>query len=84
MILHIVHHYIPYNKINVKTTRNIYFKKKNAKNLHFWTFWAKMANFGQFLDKMGKTGISFKKALGTFLLTVKFQKNVMNGFRATA
>ena len=30
-------------------------------------FWAKMANFGQFLAKMGKTGIFFKKALGTFL-----------------
>ena len=25
-----------------------------------------MANFGQFLAKMGKTGIFFKKALGTF------------------
>ena len=40
--------------------------QKNAKNLHFWAFWAKMANFGQFLAKMGKTGIFFKKALGTF------------------
>ena len=39
--------------------------RKNGKNLHFWAFWAKMANFGQFLAKMGKTGI-FKKALGTF------------------
>ena len=39
--------------------------QKNAKNLHFWAFWAKMANFGQFLAKMGKTGIFFKKALGT-------------------
>ena len=40
--------------------------RKNAKNLHFWAFWAKMVNFGQFLAKMGKTGIFFKKALGTF------------------
>ena len=32
----------------------------------FWAFWAKMATFGQFLAKIGKTGISFKKALGTF------------------
>ena len=40
--------------------------QKNAKNLHFWAFWAKMANFGQFLANMGKTGIFFKKALGTF------------------
>ena len=39
--------------------------RKNAKNLHFWAFWAKMANFGPFLAKMGKTGIFFKKALGT-------------------
>ena len=41
--------------------------RKNAKNLHFWAFWAKMTNFGQFLAKMGETGIFFKKALGTFL-----------------
>ena len=40
--------------------------RKNAKNLHFWAFWVKMANFGQFLAKMGKTGIFFKKALETF------------------
>ena len=40
--------------------------EKNAKNLHFLAFWAKMANFEQFLAKMGKTGIFFKKALGTF------------------
>ena len=26
-----------------------------------------MTNFGQFLGKMGETGIFFKKALGTFL-----------------
>ena len=36
-------------------------QKKNGKNLHFLAFWAKMANFGQFLAKMGKTGIFFKK-----------------------
>ena len=45
----------------------------------------KMANFGHFLAKMGKMGIFFKKALGTFLsrfqaLTAKFQKKLMNGF----
>ena len=40
--------------------------KKNAKNLHFWAFWAKMANFGQFLAKMGKTGIFSRKRLEHF------------------
>ena len=40
--------------------------KKNAKNLHFLAFWAKMANFGQFLGKMGKTGIFSKKRLENF------------------
>ena len=34
-------------------------------------FWAKMANFGQFLAKMGKTGIFFKKAFGTFFSLLK-------------
>ena len=58
------------------------------KNL--WAFWAKMANFGQFLAKMGKTGFFSKKRLENFfrgyefLLTAKFQKKVMNGFRETA
>ena len=37
--------------------------RKNAKNLQFW---AKISNFGQILAKMGKTGIFFKKGLGTF------------------
>ena len=40
--------------------------QEKCKKTPFWTFWAKMANFGQFLAKMGKTGILFKKALGTF------------------
>ena len=40
---------------------------KNVKNIHFWAFWAKMANFGQFLAKMGKTRIFFKKELENFL-----------------
>ena len=44
---------------------------KNAKNLHFWAFWAKMANFGQFSAKIGKTGIFFKKAFGTFFSLLK-------------
>ena len=30
-----------------------------------------MANFGQFLAKMGKTGIFFKKAIGTFFSMLK-------------
>ena len=30
-----------------------------------------MANFGQFLAKMGKTGIFFKKAFGTFFSLLK-------------
>ena len=40
--------------------------QEKCENLHFWEFWAKIANFGQFLDKMGKTGIFFKHVLGTF------------------
>ena len=38
--------------------------EKYAKNRYYW---AKKAIFGQYLAKMGKTGIFFKKALGTFL-----------------
>ena len=45
------------------------------KNLHFWAFWAKMANFGQFLAKMGKTGIFFKKEVGTFFLRLQALTN---------
>ena len=44
------------------------FQKKNAKNLHFWAFWAKMANFGQFLAKIGKTGIFSKNVWNIFSL----------------
>ena len=40
--------------------------REKCENLHFWAFWAKMANLGQFLAKMGKTGIFFKKTLGKF------------------
>ena len=40
--------------------------RKNVKNLHFLAFWAKMANLGQFLGKMGKTGIFLKKRLEHF------------------
>ena len=40
-------------------------RKKCEKPL-FFAFWAKMANFGQFLAKMGKTGIFSKKEFGTF------------------
>ena len=43
--------------------------EKNAKNLHFLSFWAKKAHFGQFLAKMAKTVKIIKKALGTFFLT---------------
>ncbi len=32
----------------------------------FLAFWAKKANFGQFLSKMGKTGLYFQKVFGTF------------------
>ena len=32
---------------------------------------SQMANFGQFLAKMGKTGIYFKKAIGTFFSLLK-------------
>ena len=39
--------------------------QKNAKN-YFLAYWAKMANFGQFLAKMGKTGIFSKKRLEHF------------------
>ena len=51
---------------------------------------SQMANFGQFLAKMGKTGIFSKKRLEHFYraykpeLTVKFQKKVINGFLETA
>ena len=65
--------------------------RKNAKNLHFLAFWAKMANFGQFLAKMGKTRIFWKKALGTFFSRLHAltnckdsEKKVMNGFQVTA
>ena len=34
-----------------------------------------MANFGQFLAKMGKTGIFFKKALGTFFSQLQVLTN---------
>ena len=60
--------------------------RKKAKNLHFWAYWDEMANFGQFLVKMGKTGIIFKKAHGTFfshlqaLTNCKVSEKVMNGF----
>ena len=41
----------------------------------FLALWAKMANFGQFLAKMGKTEIFFKKALGTFLSPIHVLPN---------
>ena len=41
--------------------------RKNAKNLRFWAFLAKKANFGQFLAKIGKTGIFQKSAWNIFL-----------------
>ena len=46
--------------------------RKNAKNLHFWTFWAKMANFGQFFSRLQA------------LTNCKVSEKVMNGFRETA
>ena len=41
--------------------------RKKCEKPPFLAFWAKMANFGQFLAKMVKTGIFFKKPLGKFL-----------------
>ena len=55
--------------------------RKNAKKLQFWAFWAKMANFGQFLAKIGKTGIFSKKRLA---LTAKFQNKSNERFREIA
>ena len=49
--------------------------RKKCENLHFWAFWAKIANFGQFLAKMGKTEIFFKKTLGTFFSSLQALTN---------
>ena len=46
--------------------------EKNAKNLHFWTFWAKMDSFGQFLVKMGETRLFKKKRLEHFFRVYEF------------
>ena len=60
--------------------------RKNATNHHFLAFLTKKANFGQFLAKMGETGIFFKKALEIFfsrlqaLTKCKVSEKVMNGF----
>ena len=57
----------------VKRNKNChFFRKKNAKNLHFLAFWAKKANFGQFLAKMGEAGFFFKTSLGTFFRLSEF------------
>ena len=50
-------------KVSEKVMKGI---REKCEKPPFWEFWAKMANFGQFLAKMGKTGIFFKKELGTF------------------
>ena len=44
---------------------------KKCEKPPFWAFLVKMANFGRFLAKMGKTGIFFKKAFGTFFSLLK-------------
>ena len=63
---------------------------KKEKFFHFWAFSAKMVNFGQFMAKMGKTGI-FQKSVYTFLSRLQAltnckvsEKKVMCSFWATA
>ena len=45
--------------------------KKKYEKPPFLGILAKKANFGQFLAKMGKTGIFLKKAFGTFFSLLK-------------
>ena len=49
--------------------------REKCEKLHFWAFWAKIPNFGQFLAKMGETGILFKKALRTFFSLLQALNN---------
>ena len=76
MILHIVHHYIPYNKINPKNHKQYIFQKKSKKPSIFGHFGPKRPILDSFWPKIGKTEIKKnKKTLEKFFLRLQSLTN---------